>query len=374
MKEIKVTDVSIKSAGRPCTLVKVETDAGITGFGEVLSSLMDLAVAVEDIKAYLIGKDALKIEHHWQGLYRGAFLRGGQVWVSALSGIEIALWDILGKSLEVPVWQLLGGKVREKIRMYGHFGGNTLEECAENAKKTLQQRDLTALKFTPFKETLPQDSPEVISEAAKKMQAVREAVGLSVDIAIDCHGRLSPMMAIQMAEAMEKYRPFFFEEPCLPDNVDSMAQIARSTSIPIATGERLCTTFGFRELLEKQAAAILQPDPILSGGIFQLRKIAAMAETYYAAVAPHNPFGPVATAVCLQLAACIPNFLIQEHTQSGLGEGVLREPFVVKDGYIAVPEKPGLGIEVDETALQEGPIGPGRLSLGQHEDGSWADV
>ena len=195
------------------------------------------------------------------------------------------------------------------------------------------------------------DTPAMVKEAAERIGAIRDAMGDSVDIGVDCHGRLSPAMAIMMAKALEPHHPMFLEEPCLPENVDTMATVARSTPIPIATGERLFTKWGFREVLEKQAASILQPDPSHAGGILECKKIAAMAETYYASVAPHCPLGPITLAACLQLDACTPNFLVQE--QVTLGEGYLERPFELKDGYVETPRGPGLGIELNDELVRE---------------------
>jgi galactonate dehydratase len=261
--------------------------------------------------------------------------------------------------------------VRDKVRVYGHVGGRTPEALAESARRAREQ-GFTAVKTSPFQAVRFVESLAFVDEAVARIAALREAVGREVDIGIDFHGRVSPAMAIQLARAFEPYHPMFIEEPCLPENVDAMATIARSTSVPIATGERLFTKWGFREVLEKQAAAILQPDLSHAGGIFEVRKIAAMAEAYYAAMAPHCPLGPIALAACLQLDACIPNFLCQE--QVTLGQGYLKKPFQVSSGSIEVPTGPGLGIEVDEEAL------PGQLYDGSwenprlwHDDGSLAD-
>lgn len=354
--------------------LKVHTDEGIVGYGEPIleGRARTVEMAVRELGEHLMGEDPLRIEHLWQTMYRGAFYRGGPILTSAISGVEEALWDILGKHLNVPVYQLLGGAVRERIRLYAHAGGATPEECAENALRRVRE-GFTALKTTPFGAVRIVDTLEVVKKAEARIRAMREAVGDKVDIAIDCHGRLSPVMAIRMAKALEPYHPMFLEEPCLPENVDTMVTVARSTSIPIATGERLFTKWGFREVLEKQAASILQPDLSHAGGIFECRKIAAMAEAYYAAVAPHCPLGPIALASCIQLDACTPNFLIQEHVT--LGDGYLKEPFRLKNGYIDVPKKPGLGIELDEEALREKLFdGSWHTPILHHEDdGSLAD-
>jgi len=353
--------------------LKMHTDEGLVGWGEPIVEGWSRTVAecVQEMGRYLIGQDPRRIEHHWQALYRGAFYRGGPVLTSALSGIEQAMWDITGKCLGAPVHQLLGGAVRERIRLYGHVGGQDAAAYGESGKKSLQ-RGFTAVKTCPFGAVRFVESPAFVRETVARVAALREAVGEEVDIGLDFHGRVSPAMAIQLAKALEPLHPMFIEEPCLPGNVDAMVAVARSTSVPIATGERLFTKWGFREVLEKQAAAILQPDVSHAGGILEVRKIAAMAEAYYAAIAPHCPLGPISLAACLQVDACTPNFLCQE--QVSLGEGYLKQPFVLKDGHVDVPAAPGLGIEVDEAALAEklydGSWETPRL---WHADGSVAD-
>lgn len=353
--------------------LKIHTDEGIVGLGEpaVEGRSQTVAAAVQEIGRYLIGKDPRRIEHHWQAIYRGGFYRGGPVLSSALSGIEQALWDILGKWAGLPVHQLLGGKTRDRIRMYGWLRGESAEEHAASA------REGVAAGFTAFKVGIDGparivDSKAYLDRQVERVAAIREAVGDEIDVGVDFHGRLSPAMAIRLGRALEPYYPMFIEEPVLPENVDALATVARATSIPIATGERLFTKWGFREVLEKQAAAILQPDLSHAGGILEVKKIAAMAECYYAAIAPHCPLGPITLAASLQVDACIPNFLVQEHVTTG--EGYLVEPFQIVDGHIAVPDKPGLGIELDDDAIAEkvydGSWDTPRL---EHADGSVGD-
>jgi len=339
--------------------LKVHTDEGIVGLGEpiVEGRAQTVAAAVHEAGRYLIGQDPRRIEHHWQAIYRGAFYRGGPVLCSALSGIEQALWDITGKWLGQPVYQLLGGATRDKIRMYGWLRGDTNEEYIKSAAVSVSA-GFTALKTGLFNAVNIIDSPAFVQAAADKFAEIRNAVGPKVDVGIDFHGRVSPAMAIRLAHALEPYHPMFIEEPVLPENVDALVTVARSTSIPIATGERLFTKWGFREVLEKQAAVVLQPDLSHAGGILECKKIAAMAECYYAAIAPHCPLGPIALAACLQLDACIPNFLVQEHVT--LGEGYLKQPFKITQGYIELPTGPGLGIELDEAAMAD-----------KYDDGSW---
>ncbi|MBP3965647.1 galactonate dehydratase [Paenibacillus lignilyticus] len=376
---MKITDLKLYHVKPRWLFLKIETDEGIVGWGEpiVEGRALTVATAIEELKRYLIGEDPLRIEHHWQIMYRGTFYRGGPVLVSAISGIEQALWDIKGKFYNMPVYEMLGGRVRDKIRMYCHCGGETPEAFAANAKRRVES-GFNAIKTGVDAPVRHVDSLAFVESQVNKFIAAREAVGSGVDIAIDFHGRVSPAMAIRLAAALEPYYPMFIEEPCLPENVDSLLRVAQSTSIPIATGERLFTRWGFREALEKGAVAIVQPDLCHAGGIFEGRKIAAMAETYYASIAPHNPLGPISLAACLQLDACTPNFLIQEHPSMAekwdLGEGYLKKPFEVIDGHVAIPQGPGLGIEINEEALIErGYAGDWDTPRLAYDDGSFAE-
>ncbi|MEM2538877.1 MAG: galactonate dehydratase [Candidatus Bathyarchaeia archaeon] len=370
---MKITKIEMFHVKPRWLFLKMHTNEGIVGYGEptLEGRTRTVEMAVREFERYLVGQDPLRIENHWQAMYRGTFYRGGPVLMSAISGIEQAMWDILGKKLGVPVYQLLGGKCQDKVRVYAHIGGRTPEEYAKNALAKVEQ-GFTALKTTLFEAVKPVDSLSLVNKAVEKFKAIRNAVGDEVDIAIDCHGRLSPAMAIRLAKALEPYYPMFLEEPCLPENVDTMVTVARSTSIPITTGERLFTKWGFREVIEKQAASILQPDISHAGGIMECKKIAAMAETYYATIAPHCPLGPIALAACIQLDACTPNFLIQE--QVTLGERYLLEPFKLKDGYVEIPKGPGLGIELDESLIKE-KIYDGTWEVPRlyYEDGSVAE-
>jgi galactonate dehydratase len=353
---VKITAIRTYPVEPRWLFLKIETDTGIFGWGECLGDKAHVvAQAVRSYESSLIGEDPRKIVHHWQSLFRGAFWRGGPTLCAAISGIEIALWDIKGKSLGVPVYELLGGPTRDRIRVYTRPHGSTPEELAKSAKEVVS-RGFTAMKFCPFEKVKIVDSYDVVENAAARVAAVREAVGTGADILLDFHGRVSPTMAVLMEEAMRPSHPYFIEEPVLPENVDALARVAQQFKTPIATGERLFTKWGFREVLEKGAATILQPDPCICGGILESTHIAAMADCHYAAVAPHNPYGPINMAAALQIDACIPNFLIQEYVH--LGEGYLKNPFVVKDGYIELPTGPGLGIEVDEEFVRERPLGP----------------
>jgi len=381
---LKIADVKTHllshEQGRTYVLVRVETDEGIYGLGDATLEGKEESVkaAIMEFRGYLIGKNPFHIEHHWQVMYRGGFWIGGPVVLSAASGIEHALWDIVGKAVGQPAYNLLGGPCRDKIRVYTHVGGRTPEELAENGR-ALVRKGYTGLKFGPWGEwrkphfgTL---TPEDFRNAVKSVEALRNAVGDDVALLVHEHGWMNPATAIRVAKALEPYDPFWFEEPVEPENVDAMVKVSRATKIPIATGERLYTRFGFRELFEKQAIAVAQPDPCHAGGILECKKIAAMAEAYYITIAPHNPYGPVAVAVSVQLDATIPNFIIQEfeHTHAELGYyDILKNPPRVEDSYIRVPKEPGLGIELNEDALEKYPYKP-RMRHGAglaYEDGT----
>jgi len=354
-------------------LVRITTDTGLTGWGEATleGNSPAVAAAVDQLMEMIRGEDPRRIEHLWQRMYRANFYRGGPVLCSAISGIEQALWDILGKSLNVPVHVLLGGAVRSRIRVYGQIHGGTPEEVIAQFDRQ-RAEGLTAFKLPLAGPVGVLDSPEIIERTVGIVGALRAHAGPAVDLALDAHGRLSPAMSIQLAAAVAGYRPMFLEEPCLPENVDAMVTIARSTPIPIATGERLMTRWGFREVIEKQAAAVLQPDPSHTGGILETRRIAAMGEIYYMGVGPHCPLSAVALAACLQVDACLPNFLIQEFVT--LGDDLLVEPFVVRSGCVEIPEGPGLGIEIDEAKLAALTCdGRWRTPEYRHDDGSVAD-
>lgn len=328
--------------------LKVHTDAGIVGLGEpvVEGRARTVAEAVRKLEGYLVGQDPRAVVHHWQAMYRHAFYRGGPVLTSAISGIDMALWDIKGKALGVPVYELLGGPTRTRARVYAH--ASTPEAIRERSKE-----GFTAFKTGVFKHRPARiiETPGFVKRVARRFEELREAAGDERDIAIDFHGAISPQTAKLLIKALEPYQPMFIEEPVQCQNVEVMADIARGTHLPIATGERVFTKWGFRELLEKGAATVLQPDLCHAGGITEVRLIAGMAESYYAAIAPHNPLGPISLAAGLQIAGSIPNFLCQE--QVHLGEGYITQPFEVRDGYIDLPDGPGLGIELDDDAVAE---------------------
>src|SRR5438105_10179803 len=345
---LKITKLETFPVQPRWLFLKVHTDAGIVGLGEpvVEGRAETVAAAVKEVEPYLLGKDPRQVVHHWQAIYRHAFYRGGPILTSALSGIDIALWDIKGKALGVPVYELLGGPTRQRVRVYAHAG------TPERVKAGVA-RGFTASKTQPAKRRPARylETPAEVRYAADKFAELRKAAGDDVDLALDFHGAISPALAKVLIKALEPHQPMFIEEPCQAQNHDIMAEIARGTHLPIATGERVFTKWGFREVLEKKAATILQPDLCHAGGITEVRLIAGMAEAYYASIAPHNPLGPISLAAGVQIAASIPNFLCQE--QVSLGEGYIKNPFTVRNGYLDLPKGPGLGIELDENALAD---------------------
>ncbi|HLG51286.1 MAG TPA: galactonate dehydratase [Chloroflexota bacterium] len=362
--------------------VKVHTDAGITGLGEsgAWGYLEASEKAVETFRRYLIGQDPLRIEHHWQYMYRCSHFRGAAI-MGALSAIDIALWDIAGKHFGVPVYQLLGGKCREKARVYYHVFGRTTEELVQGCIEA-KRRGFTAVgHLTPFLDE-PRSVPyfkthaSKISDAIETVRLYREAVGNDVDLCIEIHRQLTPAEAVALGRGIEPYHPFFYEDPVLPDNFDEMAYVAEHINIPIATGERLHTIWEFEMLLKRNAVQYVRPDVCLAGGITHCKKIAALAEAHHVGVVPHNPLSPVSTAACLQLAACIPNFALQEYP---LGEDRPPKSEIVKgiprleNGFLIIPDAPGIGVELAEDAAQRYPYRPREFQTRLHVDGSVID-
>jgi galactonate dehydratase len=363
--------------------VQVYTDAGIVGLGE--AGTWAFLEAAEQVVAkfahYLIGQDPLRIEHHWQYLYRSTHFRGAAI-MGALSAIDIALWDIAGKHFGVPVYALLGGKTRNKARVYYHVRGETIQSLVEGCIAA-KARGFTAIgHISPFGDE-PRERPYFKTHAAKLGEATdavrqfREAVGDEVDLCIEIHRRLTPAEAIVLARGIEPYRPLFYEDPILPDNFDAMALVAENIHIPIATGERLHTIFEFEMLLRRGAVQFVRPDVCMCGGITGAKKIAALAEANYVGVIPHNPLGPVSTAACVQLAACIPNFTIQEYP---IGEDRPPKSEIVRGrltydgrGSLLVPEAPGIGVELAADAAERYPYKMQWQATRLYEDGSVMD-
>ncbi len=339
--------------------VKVTTDNGLIGWGETTleGKPKSTSSAVEELADYLIGKDPLRIEHHWQHIYRSAFFRGGPILMTALSGLDQALWDIAGKHYGVPTYELLGGPVRDRIRVYAHWGIHDLsDEGLAEAKERLEwlsKSGYTAYKTGPSGKWRGHEPPSVIDGFVKRAYLMREWVGPDIELAFDFHGKMTPALAIEICHEIKGMRPLFVEEPVPQENVDALKQVSDHVPFPIATGERLHSRWEFREVFEKQAVAYIQPDASHAGGITELKKIANMAEVYYIHVLPHCAIGPVAFTACMHVDAVIPNFLAQEQIDQGLGEGLFKDPWQVVDGHIELPTKPGLGFEIDEQVVEK---------------------
>ncbi len=371
--------------------VKVVTDQpGLFGWGEATLEWHTRAVvgAIEDLAQLLVGEDPTRIEHLWQMMYRQHFWHGnGIVRGTAISGIDIALWDILGKVHGVPVHRLWGGPVRDYVRLYSHLGGGRMEDFYDtdpaDAKRfgELAQAAVadgfTAFKSMAVPETMPLDGNRPLRYAEACVRAMREAVGEDIDIMVDCHARPSPRMGLQFAKALESYNLYWLEEPCWPESVDGLADIQRAVKTPIATGERLVSQYAFRDVLEQRAASVLQPDITHCGGLTEARRIAAMAEAYRVAIAPHNPQGPVSTAASLEFGFATPGYVICEtvHNDVPWRQDVVREGFTVEPkGRIVRPgTRPGLGIEIDESEVRKHPFEQEVLQRSFYADGSVGD-
>ncbi len=378
---MKITKVEPLSVDR-FLFVKVHTDAGITGIGESGSwgFLEASKAAIEKFGRYLVGEDPLRIEHHWQYMYRFAHFRGAAI-MGALSALDIALWDIAGKHFDVPAYQLMGGAVRDKARVYYHVLGDTREKLVEGVKSAREEGFTAVGHLTPFLDedrSIPYFKTHVdkMEDAIDAVRQYREAAGHKVDICVEIHRQLTPAEAIVLAKGIEQYHPMFYEDPTLPDNLDAMAFIASKVSVPIATGERIHSIHEFQMLLQRNAVQYVRPDVCMAGGLTHSKKIAALAESQYVGVIPHNPLGPVSTAACLQLAACIPNFAIQEYP---LGEHeppkseIVKTPLQVEDGFLLIPDGPGIGIELADDALERFPETPREVETRLHVDGSVVD-
>jgi galactonate dehydratase len=378
---MKITQIETIPVDR-FMFVKVHTDAGITGLGEsgAWGYLEASATVVETFKRYLIGQDPLRIEHHWQYLYRWTHFRGAAI-MGALSAIDIALWDIAGKHFGVPCYQLMGGKCRDKARVYYHVFGHTKDELVEGCIAAKRAGFTAVGHLTPFLDE-PRRVPYFETHAQKMNDAIatvaryREAVGNEVDLCVEIHRRLTPAEAIVLARGIEPYHPFFYEDPILPDSMDAMALVAQNIHVPIATGERLHTIYEFEMLLQRGAVQYVRPDVCLAGGLTHSKKIAALAEAHHVGVVPHNPLSPVSTAACLQLAACIPNFSLQEYP---LGEGeppkseIVKRSLRLENGYLIVPDAPGIGIELADDAAERYPYKARAVETRLGVDGSVVD-
>lgn len=374
IKNMKITDVKTLVMGtswRNLTFVKVETDEGLTGISEVrMNNRTDALVAYIDgaKRRHVIGSDPFNTEDLYQRLFRDDYGRAGEIVATGISVIEIACWDIIGKALNQPVYRLLGGACRDKIKAYAN-GWYRVERTTEEfhaAAKRVLEKGYRALKFDPFGAGYYELSYEEKLKSVELVEAVRDAVGPDVEILVEMHGRFSPYMAIEISAELEKFKPSWVEEPVPPDNIAALAKAAEKINLPVATGERLHNKYEYRELINLQAADILQPDITQTGGFLETKKIAAMGDMCYMTVAPHNVGGPVSTASALHFAACTTNFKIQEHfndfSEAWVKEAATGCPEVI-DGYFSLPNGPGLGMELNEELIAEHPYREGSFNL-----------
>lgn len=384
---MKITKVEPLLIDRFC-FVRIETDRGIVGIGEAgaWGQLEASAAAIAKYADYLVGRDPRPIEYHGNVMLRATHFSGAAI-NGAVSAIDIALWDIKGKFHGVPVYELLGGQVRNKARVYAHLKGRTIEQLVEESKR-LKADGFNALgHFNPLlneDESIPyfKTHASKVEQAIENVRLVREAVGPEVDLCVEIHRRLTPPEAIALARGIERYTPMFYEDPIRPDSFDAMGRVADQISIPIATGERFISLHQFQNLLSKRGAEYLRPDVCMCGGITAAKKIAALAEANDTMIVPHNPLSPVSTAACLQIAACIPNFAIQEYPSGtpGIDEDgdLLGDKMVLglsrhESGFIAIPSAPGIGVTLAEDAEKRFPYKPKPVQMRAHIDGSFVD-
>ena len=381
---MKITRLTTYAVPPRWLFLKIETDEGLIGWGEpvVEGRAHTVATAVDELSDYLVGKDPLQIEKHWQAMYRGAFYRGGPILMSAIAGVDQALWDIKGKYHDAPIHQLLGGQVRDRVKVYAWVGGDRPADIVSSAQNAVNE-GFSATKMNLTEELQVIDHLSKIDDAVERIASLRGAVGNKLDIAVDFHGRVHAPMAKVLIKAIEPYNPLFIEEPVLSEQLETMAQLRRNTHIPIATGERLYSRFDYKNLFTLGAADIIQPDVSHAGGITECKKIAAMAESWDLALAPHCPLGPIALAACLQIDAVSQNAFIQEqsqgihYNQSNDLTDYLSDPSVLhfSAGYVDVPQGPGLGIEINEDyVIERSKVGHRwHNPLWQHADGSIAE-
>lgn len=344
--------------------VKITTDTGIQGIGEAgCWGFLDATKAtIKQLTPYLMGKDPFRTEHYWQYFYRSMYFRGTII-TSAISAIDIALWDIKGKALGVPVYELLGGKYRDKVRTYAPVFENDAKKMAEKCLE-IRNKGFSAARLIlsdVLKQNLTRDDmcfSNKVEKNIRKVQLCREAVGKNFDLCLEIHRGMSPSEALAFAEGVKQFKPLFLEDPIAPDNHDVMADLQQKISIPIATGERFISIQEFEMIMQRNGAQYVRPDVCVVGGFTAAKKIASIAEANYVSIVPHNPLGPVSTAACLQLDASVPNFLIQEFPSfymEGNESAMMRKPFIVEDGYIVVPQEPGIGIELIDDITERFP-------------------
>lgn len=381
---MKITKLTTYEVPPRWLFLKVETDEGIIGWGEPVleGRAASVAAMVDELSDYLIGKDPRNVEGLWTDMYRGGFYRGGGIHMSAIAGIDQALWDIKGKALGVPVHELLGGQVRDRIRVYSWVGGDRPGDTAK-AALAAKERGFTAVKMNGPSELHYIDSYDKVDLVVENVEAIRDACGADFGIAVDFHGRVRRPMAKVLMSALEPYRLMFIEEPVLSEDIDGLEDVLRASATPIALGERLYSRWDFKRILQSGVADIIQPDLSHAGGITEVRKIAAMAEAYDVALAPHCPLGPIALASCLQVDAVSYNAVIQEqslgihYNKSNDLLDYMRDPhtFDYENGQVAIPTGPGLGIDVNEEYVIERAAEGHRWRnpVWRHSDGSLAE-
>ncbi len=358
--------------------VKVSTDSGLHGVGEATLEMRELTVAaaVKELERGLVGKDPRNVERFWHDAYRDAYWRGGPVLMTALAGVEMALWDIKGKALGVPVYELLGGRVRDSAPCYANGWFTGAREPEEFARRATSACDAgyRALKWDPFGSSYMNLGRADLDRALRCVGAVADAVGTRADLIIEGHGRFNVPTAIRVGQALKDFRVLWFEEPIPPDNVEALADVRRRIAVPVAAGERLYSRWDYRALLESRAVDFVQPDVSHAGGIMECKKIAAMAECHHLPLCPHNPIGPVANAATLQLAACIPSFYLLETMESDVPhrrQVTDERVTLLADGSMPIPDAPGLGIDIDEGAIGAHPYQPRDL---RHYTGALTDI
>ena len=381
---MKITKLNLYTVQPRWLFLEIETDAGISGWGEpvIEGRASVVKTAVEDLADYLVGKDPLPIEDHWQVMYRGGFYRGGPEHMSAIAGIDQALWDIKGKYYNAPIYDLLGGKCRDKLKIYNWIGGDRPRDLVDGARK-VWEAGCTAVKMNGTDEMHYIDNFRKIEEVSERIALLRQEFGYQLDIGVDFHGRVHKAMAKVLAKELDQYKLMFIEEPVLSENIDVLGEITKHTATPIATGERMYSRWDFKQMLIDGYVDIIQPDLSHAGGITECRKIATMAEAFDVALAPHCPLGPIAFAACVQLDACSRNAFIQEQSLGihyNQGADLLdyitnKEIFMYKEGFIEIPTKPGLGIEVNkEKVLEMAKIGHNwKNPLWRNYDGTVAE-
>lgn len=364
---MKITDLILYKVPPRWLFLKITTDEGLEGWGEpvVEGHTETVRAAVNEFRDYLIGKDPRKIEDHWQVMYRSGFYRGGPEHMSAIAGIDQALWDIKGKALGVPVYELLGGACRDKLKVYRWIGGDRPSDIRESVLEAYHQ-GYHAIKMNGTEEMHYIDSFKKVEEVCDRVAIIRDTLGMEMDIAVDFHGRVHKTMAKVLAHELEQFHLMFIEEPVLPQNNEALREIAHATTTPLATGERMFSRWEFKNLLQQGYVDIIQPDLSHAGGISECKKIAAMAEAYDIAVAPHCPLGPIALGACIQMDICTPNVFIQEQSMGihyNKGRGLLdylNDPTIYqyKDGYIEIMQEPGLGVSMNEEFIKKAAENP----------------